>query len=165
MVESLEELNSAILWTLVVVIVVLLATLLVFARRRRRRHAQFIARLEQLESEGRFDELDAEIEKAAAEDAGTDQESTGAALGAFIKGRPTRRLTAVSVYSFLHGIVAIGLIGFVLFMVFQSAIVDPVVRLILLATFGVAAAILAFAAVIRRSKREKQMLTGTQRDR
>ena len=131
--------SDVLLGSLVAGILVLLATLLILQRRRQRR-------------------LNDEPEEAFGED---DQETRGEAFKAFVKGRPTRRVTAVSVYSFIHGIVAIGMIGFVLYMVLQSAITDLVVRLILLVTFGVAALIVFIAVLIRRSKREKELLSAT----
>ena len=60
----------------------------------------------------------------------------------FLRGRPTSRVTAEFLYAIFHGLVAIGLIGFVLIMVFRSAFFVPEVRLVFLITVGVCAAIL-----------------------
>jgi len=150
--------SDTVLGALVPVIIALLGGLLLFEKRRQQQRKRQAEYLTQLELDERFDELEATIDELDEEEAVINQESRGQAFASFLRGRPTRRITAFGLVDFLHGIVAIGMLAFVIFMVFKSALIDPVVRLILLVTVGVCALIFAIAAHGRRSRREKHLL-------
>ncbi len=137
---------------------VLLLALLIFEKRRQRQAMARQRHLEKLLEEERLEELDEELESEAEAVALTADESIGESLAAFAKGRPTRRLSAIGVFQLAHGVVAIVMIGFVLFMVFTAAVHDPVVRIVIAATVGTMGSILIVASILRRNRREKELL-------
>jgi Flp pilus assembly protein TadB len=148
---------------LLVLLPVLLVVLLVFEKRRQRTRVAFIPHRDRLEAENRYRELEAEMDNELGEQVKIEQESPGEGFRAFLRGRPTRRMTAAGIVTILHGLVGIGGIAFVLFMVFRSALVSPVVRIILLCTVGAAGGILLISALVKRAKREKELLHPNER--
>lgn len=143
---------------LMIALPVLLVALLIFEKRRRRHAVARQRHFEKLLEDERFEELDEELDSDAEAEALADEESIGESVAAFVKGRPTRRLSASGIIGIVHGIVGIGLMGFVLFMVFTSAVHDPVVRIVIAATVGAMGTVLLLASIVRRNRREKELL-------
>jgi hypothetical protein len=124
-----------------VLLPLLLLALLIFEKRRQRSAVNRARHLEALQKHERYEELDEALDDEAE-----------------LEAHATHRLSAIGIFQIVHGIIAIGLIGFVLFMVGTTFVHDVVVRVVIAATVGVIGVILLLASIARRNRRERQLL-------
>jgi hypothetical protein len=133
----------------------LLVVLLLIERRRERAHRELLERAElDLLTPADLQELDAEDDEL------TWRES----LARFLRGAPTRRLTADRVWGLYLLVTSGGLIGFLLYTIAGDAVRYPVVRKVVLATIAVMAAVVGANRLLRRGVLRGQRQPGPGRD-
>ncbi|HEV8253260.1 MAG TPA: hypothetical protein VGQ78_00775 [Vicinamibacteria bacterium] len=129
----------------------LLVVLLVIERRREKARRELLARAEAGElTEADLAELEAEQE--ALREAEQGELPWRESLRRFLRGAPTRRLTALDFWEGWHGLIGIVLIGFLLYKVGEDAVKDPVARKVVLVAAGVIAALAGLGWLLRRQK-------------
>jgi hypothetical protein len=119
----------------------MLVALLVIERRRAKARRELLERAE-------ADALtDADLEELEAEQEDLPRRES---LRRFLRGAPTRRLTALDFWEGWHGLIGIVLIGFLLYKIGEDAVNDPVARKVVLVTASVIAALAGLGWLVRR---------------
>ena len=128
---------------LILIVPPLLIALFIFEKRRQKAQRELLERAEADDlTEEDIEELEAEERELSLRESSR----------RFLRGAPTRRLSAWWFWTMWKGLISIGLLGWLLYQVGSEAVRDPVVRMVLLGTAALIAAVAALGLLCRRRR-------------